>query len=234
MENFKKLAVVIASRKTPDEKKDFIDAIKETCGYGCNIVFNINQNETPLTSIYNKALNEVDADYFIFIHDDIEFLRKGWGAEIVRLFNQYQDYGIIGVAGSGEFDSDAAWWRYKDIYGQVLHRHDGKSWLTTFSPLLPCDLMNVCTVDGLFIAVAKDRITSRFNETFKFDHYDTSFCLQNFIDGKTKIGVTTNIRLAHNSIGQMRDDWYISKNKLNEIFNNYYPIKAKHDVKINR
>lgn len=227
----KKLAVVISSRKTPDEMNGFIDSIKETCGYGCNIIFNINQTGIPLTSLYNKALKESDADYFIFVHDDVEFLRSGWGNEIVRLFNEHIDYGIIGVAGAAEYypmesKEHGAWWRYKKIFGQVLHRHDGKSWLTTFSPLLTKDLEQVVVVDGLFIAVAKDRITKQFDEDFTFDHYDTSFCISNFIDGKTKIGVTTNIRIAHNSIGEMRPDWEVALTKLNNKFGKYLPLRV--------
>ena len=37
--------------------------------------------------------------------------------------------------------------------------------------------------------------------------YDIDFCLSNYIDGKTKIGVTTNIRLAHNSVGELKDNY---------------------------
>lgn len=239
----KKLVIVVSSRSTPEEKKDFIQHIMETCYIDecetsedvIDVVFNVNPNGESLTKVYNEALDEYDADYFVFIHDDIEFLKKGWGNEIIRLFDEHQDYGIIGVAGSGEFDKDAAWWRYKDIYGQVLHRKDGNSWLTTFSPLLPCDLINVCVVDGLFFAVAKDRISSRFDEKYEgFNFYEISFCLKNYIEGKTKIGVTTNIRIAHNSVGELKPNWYENRDKLNEEFNKYYPIKTKHNVKINR
>lgn len=150
----------------------------------------------------------------------------------MRLFDTYKDYGIIGVAGSATYKSSkeeehGAWWRYKEIYGQVLHRNEGKSWLTTFSPLLKEDLKEVVVVDGLFIAVAKDRLSNFFDEDFEeFDHYDTSFCISNFIQHKTKIGVTTNIRLAHNSIGQLRDSWEKWLNKLNEKYGDKFPLKA--------
>jgi len=241
MQEEKKLVIVVSSKSSAEEKKDFIQHLIDTCGFDdesedvVDIVFNVNPNGESLTKIYNEALEEHDAKYFVFVHDDVEFLRKGWGKEIVRLFEENKDYGIIGVAGSGEFDSNAAWWNYEDKYGQVLHRHDGKAWLTAFSPLLPCDLMNVCVVDGLFMAVAKDRITSRFKEDYEgFNFYDISFCLQNYIDGKIKIGVTTNIRLAHDSIGQLQQNWYDNKEKLNAEFKKYYPIKTKHNVKINR
>ena len=168
---------------------------------------------------------DITQKIIVFIHDDIEFLRKGWGREILRLFNEHQEYGIIGVAGSAQFDENGAWWNYEKKYGQVLHRADGKSWLTTFSPLLENDLQDVVVIDGLFMAVHKDRISSNFNrELFGFDFYDISFCLQNYIDGKCKIGVTTNIRLAHNSVGKLKDTWYQNREIINNKFGDFFPI----------
>mgnify|MGYP002517807304 CR=1 FL=1 len=102
-------------------------------------------------------------------NDDVEFLRKGWGAEIARLFKAYEEYGIIGVAGSAEFDKNAAWWNYKNIYGQVLHRNEGNSWLTTFSPLLTKDLTPEEFNDYYFLKeelkdIIKQRIETEGNE----------------------------------------------------------------------
>ena len=229
-----KLVVVVSSKSSAEEKKDFIQHLTDTCGYPHDIVFNINPSGLSLTKVYNDTVNEREADYFVFIHDDIEFVRPNWGKEIVRLFEENKDYGIIGVAGSGEFNKEAAWWRYKDIYGQVMHRKDGKSWLTTFSPLLPCDLVDVCVVDGVFMAVDTHRIKKWFDEKYEgFNFYDISFCLNNYFEG-VKVGVTTNIRLAHNSVGELKPNWYENRDKLNAEFGKRYPIKVKHNVKITR
>jgi hypothetical protein len=90
------------------------------------------------------------------------------------------------------------------------------------------DLQEVCVIDGLFIAIHRKRISKTFDEKLKgFDFYDISFSLDNFLDGKTKIGVTTNIRLAHNSIGQMREGWYTAREQTNKKFEDKYPIKVE-------
>jgi hypothetical protein len=89
------------------------------------------------------------------------------------------------------------------------------------------DLQEVCVIDGLFMAVHRKRITKGFDETKKFDFYDVSLCLDNFLDGKTKIGVTTNIRVAHNSIGQMRPEWYTAREEVNKKYGDKYPIEVK-------
>ena len=110
-------------------------------------------------------------------------------------------------------------------FGQVLHRWEGKSWLTAFSPLLDKDLQEVAVIDGLFIAIHKKRISENFSrEIESFDFYDIHFCLSNLLKKKCKIGVTTNIRVAHNSIGKLKDSWYKNREIINEKFGRKFPI----------
>ena len=222
------ISVVVCSRINDDSKEDIVKKIADSSGCYTDIVFMYNPDGVGLSKIYNSMLsdNNRKSDIIVFVHDDVDFLRKGWGAELIRLFNEHKDYGIIGVAGSAEFDSNAAWWQYDKKYGQVLHRHEGKTWLTTFSPLLKQDLQEVCVIDGLFMAVHRKRISDNFDESYTFDFYDIAFCLDNFLSGKTKIGVTTNIRLAHNSIGNMRPDWYGARERINQKYSEYYPIQV--------
>lgn len=169
--------------------------------------------------------SDVKENVLVFIHDDVEFLRKNWGKEILRLFNEHEDYGIIGVAGSAQFDENGAWWNYDKKFGQVLHRSEGKSWLTAFSPLLDKDLQDVVVIDGLFMAVHKERVTENFSKELSgFDFYDIYFCLSNYFAHKCKIGVTTNIRMAHNSVGKLKDSWFENRKIINEKFGEHFPI----------
>lgn len=222
---YNEITVVVCSRVSQEEKADLIKNIQDTCEHNVHIMFLVNNGGVSLTNLYQEMLHKSKNDLIVFMHDDIEFLKKGWGKELDRLFTEHEDYGIIGVAGSAEFNSDAAWWRCKKIYGQVLHRSGGKSWLTAFSPLLKEDLQEVCVVDGLFFAVDRTRISKEFDLDFQgFNFYEISFCLANFLDKKTKIGVTTNIRIAHSSIGEVKQNWFDNREKLNEKFGKYYPI----------
>lgn len=223
----KDITVVFCTRKEKEMCKDFIQHINDSCGVHASIMCIHNPDGVSLSKIYADMLTSSDIanDIIVLIHDDIEFLKEGWGAEIVRLFNENKDYGIIGVAGSAQFDEQAAWWNYKKIFGQVLHRHDGKSWLTAFSPLLDKDLQEVAVIDGLFMAVHRERIAENFSRELEgFDFYDIEFCLSNLLSKKTKIGVTTNIRVAHNSIGGLKDSWYKNRQIVNKKYKNKYPI----------
>lgn len=232
MNNISAITCVISSRNTDKEKQEFLDNLRETCGYNLNVMFMINSDGVSLTKIYSEMVEKSNDDIIVFVHDDVEFLKPGWGFELIRLFDKYKDYGIIGVAGSAEFDSKGAWWNYDKKYGQVLHRSNGKSWLTAFSPLLKEDLQEVCVIDGLFMAVHKGRISKNFDTEFQgFNFYDISMCLSNYVDGKCKIGVTTNIRLAHNSVGETKQNWFDNLVILNEKYNEYYPFDVEKDRK---
>ena len=222
-----KITVIFCSKKNGEENKGFIDHIKETCGCDLNVICVHNPNGISISKIYaDMTVNEeIETNIIVYIHDDIEFLRKGWGKEILRLFNENEKYGIIGVAGSAQFDENGAWWNYEKKFGQVLHRWEGKSWLTAFSPLLDKDLQEVAVIDGLFIAIHKKRISENFSrEIESFDFYDIHFCLSNLLKKKCKIGVTTNIRVAHNSIGKLKDSWYKNREIINEEFGRKFPI----------
>ena len=221
------IGIVFCSKKTGEENKPFIDHLKETCGCEAHVYFIHNPEGVSISKIYADMFDSKDVkeNIVIFIHDDIEFLRKGWGKEIIRLFDENKSYGIIGVAGSAQFDSNGAWWNYQKKFGQVLHRSEGKTWLTTFSPLLDKDLQEVVVIDGLFMALHKERVTKNFNrDLLGFDFYDISLCLDNFFAKSCKIGVTTNIRIAHNSIGKLKDSWFNNREIINNKYGDKFPI----------
>ena len=219
------LTVITCSRKEYDEW--LIEHIKTTCGVeDVSIYFITNQDNEGLSKVYNHFLEEENNsnDITVFIHDDIKFYKDGWGKELLRLFEEHEDYGIIGVAGSAQFGGAGRWWDSEKRYGQVLHCNGEERWLSMFSEKIEDGLEEVCCIDGLFMAVHRKRITKKFDEDFTFDFYDISFCLANYADGKTKIGVTTNISVAHQSIGNLRDEWTASRDRLFEKYKGILPI----------
>ena len=87
------------------------------------------------------------------------------------------------------------------------------------------DLQEVVVIDGLFMAVHKNRIAENFSRDLEgFDMYDIFMCISNWLAKKCKIGVTTNIRLAHNSVGKLKESWFKNKEIINEKFGKYFPI----------
>lgn len=234
MSKNKEITVIVSSRKSGEENEEFINQLKDTCGTPAKVIYILNDGAMGLSELYaNMIANPaIESEIVVMCHDDVEFLKPGWGKEIVKLFNKNKEYGIIGVAGSAEFDEKGAWWQYKNIYGQVLHKSGGKSWLTAFSPLLENDLEEVCVIDGLLMAIDRRRISKNFDDTLKgFNFYDIDFCLANYVDDKCKIGVTTNIRLAHKSVGELSENWYTNRDIIRDKYGKYFPIKVPKNKK---
>ncbi len=80
-------------------------------------------------------------------------------------------------------------------------------------------------LDGLFFGIDKTKIKHTFDEEFHgFHFYDLSFCLPNYLDG-VKIGLTTQIRITHLSIGQTNQQWEGHKLRFEEKYKDKLPIR---------
>jgi len=187
----------------------------------------VNPNKFALTECYNKALDLCEEDEILILtHDDV-ILPDGWDEKIINIFNT-TDYGIIGVAGSCSLSKKAIWWENRaDLSGIVSHEKQVNKKIvrydTNFSEKHDF-IMDVCCVDGVFIALKKNRIKKRFNENIKgFHFYDISFCVDNFLEG-VKIGVTTSFKIHHKSVGQITDSWHINRNHFLSEYEDRLPI----------
>ena len=226
---FKKINIVVSSTHSSDEMQEYIDMLKNTCDCDNEIYFIENKEGVGLSQLYSDMMNKINDDIIVFVHDDVVILNKGWGKELLRMFNEHEDYGIIGVAGTKKFNYNCIWWEdNKYCYGQVLHEKDGKQFLTCFSELYNHDLEEVCVIDGLFMAVAKNRLGADFDRSVSgFHFYDINFCLDNYFSKWCKIGVTTKIRLLHKSVGNINQSWMLAREVARVKYKNKFPVKVK-------
>lgn len=231
---YKELSVVISTSKTEEQCQPLIQHLYETCGCNVHVFLCLNNGTVGLTQVYNQMLNDsnVNKDAIVFMHDDVDMLTIGWGRELLKILKENTEYGIIGVAGSKQWMETGMWWSYPKKYGQVIHSANQKTWLTSFSPRLEKDLEEVLVCDGLFFVVDPTRIKKPFNsKILGFDFYEITFCIDNYLEG-VKIGVTTNIRVCHHSVGNMRDYWYTTRDIVNEMYGKYYPMDIEEGIKI--
>lgn len=185
-----------------------------------------NKNAYSLTKLYNKALNESVNDIVIFIHDDLILETTQIGNKIKKLFDRNEEYGIIGLAGTKELTNSGRWWDLPNqMFGRVKHQNNGKTWLSSYSADLNCNLEETLNVDGLFFAVKKSRLKNKFNENYDgFHFYDLVFSFENHING-VKVGVTTMISVIHKSIGETDDKWELLREKFVNQFKELLPRK---------
>jgi GT2 family glycosyltransferase len=218
------ISVVYCTRENYPEH---IEHIKKTSGIkNIEVLEYVNKGES-LTKFYNKALKETTNDIVVFCHDDILLNTNNWGKKIVKHFSE-TDYGILGVAGTTHMGDSGRWWDDNTkMMGQVRHTHEGRSWDSKYCSLFGDKVLESIVVDGLFFAIKKDRLTKTFDENFNgFHFYEIDFCFNNHLNG-TKVGVISNIRVTHKSIGMTNDEW--ENNRLQ--FVNKYVKKLPYNIK---
>ena len=220
------ISVVFSTR---EDNPKHIEHIKNTSGIhkGIEVKQYINNGEYSLTELYNKALKETTNNIVVFCHDDIIFDTKNWGNKLLKHFKRNSNYGILGVAGSTYLPKSAKWWEIPyTMRGIVNHQNEGKKWESRYSDHIGNKLYDVTLVDGLFFAVNKENILSDFDENIKgFHFYDVSFSIDNFKKG-VNIGVMSDIRLTHLSIGQTNNQWEENRISFAELNKDFLPLKV--------
>ena len=224
-----KITIVVASSKTAEEKRDYINMLGETVGYPADIVF-IGSNKESLTNVYQKELDQSENEIIIFVHDDVEFLTTDWGKRIVELFKQNPQFGIIGVAGSRTYGNkeQIGWWMCddKEKRGLLFHGDSEKSWITFFSEYTD-KLMEVAVIDGVFMAVNREKLEYDFDTDIQgFHFYDIDFCVANFLSRRCRIGVTNKVCLRHKSPGRPNGEWLKNGFFVREKYKDKFPIKV--------
>ena len=193
---------------TREESNEYKEVLQKTCTLpDVEIIQFVNKNTHSLSEAYNNALEQSKYPILVCVHDDIH-LEKGWDKIVYDHFNS-SDFGILGMAGTTEIDETGMWWRKRHLMvGEVAHRDKQGKWTEmSYSYKAPGKIHQVACIDGLFMAIHKERIKANFDEEFKgFHFYDIPFCVRNSIEG-VKIGVIFDFKIKHESIGQVSEDW---------------------------
>jgi len=223
--------MITVGYSTRESKPEFIEYLKKSSGFKkLEVIEKVNNGEKSLSQVYNEILSEAKTDIVILCHDDIYFDTSSWYHKILKHFEK-SDFGIIGMAGTTEMPSSGMWWENrKKMIGIVNHESDGKKWSSKYSDDLNNRIKETVIVDGLFIAISKKRIKHNFVEDFKgFHFYDIPFCFENHING-VKVGVITNIRITHKSIGQTNQQWEDNKLLFAEKYKENLPCKIPYNL----
>ncbi len=221
------LSVIFSTREIEVE---FINHVCTTAGIeGIEIIPYLNRGQFSLTELYNKGLQQARYDVIVFIHDDIIFNNSNWG---ISLLNQFKntDYGILGIAGATDLSRDDDHLANHAIIpwsvGRLRHQINGKVFDTFISNKYDYPVQVIC-LDGVFMAVNRDRIQKKFDERFKgFHFYDISFTFSNHLSG-VKVGVIFDIDLIHKSGGSYNQEWKRNRLLFLEYYKDFLPCRIK-------
>lgn len=181
-------------------------------------------NKTGIPALINSRISKTDADYLVFIHDDVE-VRDIAFADIIAQY--HKDFSILGLAGSKRqnYSSiDVCTWDRSSEYtsywsGFVAHKQKEGNITSNYFGVTPS---NVCVLDGLFLSFNVDNIRKAnlvFDEQFTFHHYDLSICLEAHSKGLTLS--TIPLFVLHHSIGELDGNW---KESASSFFQKYKGI----------
>lgn len=216
-----------STRSTKPEFKDYL--IKSSGFKKIEVIEKVNNGEKSLAEVYNEIISESKTDIVILCHDDIYFDTTAWYSKIIKHFEK-SDFGILGVAGTTSMPASGKWWEdRKKMVGIVNHESGGKKWESKYADAVGNGIIQTVIVDGLFIAIHKKRIKKTFNQEFKgFHFYDIPFCFENHLEN-VKVGVITNIRITHKSIGQTNQQWEDNRKLFEEKYQPNLPLKLPFD-----
>jgi hypothetical protein len=226
----KRIIVVYSSHLGDEEDQKFNQHIDNTIGIkDYEILRYVNHGQYSLPQIYNQALKDYydKNSIFVFCHNDIIFKTKNWGKILLARFNANNNFDIIGVAGSTYLPESGKWWEDPSkMIGIVEHTNGLRTWVSQYSEKF-YGIKEVVLIDGLFMAVNPTTIEHYFDQDFNgFHMYDLSFCLPNYFDG-CNIGVLTDIRILHKSIGMTNQQWEENRQKLVNKYKDELPIKLE-------
>jgi glycosyltransferase involved in cell wall biosynthesis len=218
--------LITVGYSTRKHNPEFIEYLKKSSGFKkINVIEKVNNGEKSLSQVYNEILEESQTDIVVLCHDDIYFDTTSWYSKIVKHFEK-GDFGILGVAGTTSLTDSGRWWDEKrKMVGIVNHEHEGKKWESRYSESFENGVCETLIVDGLFIALHKKRIKKNFDESVNgFHFYDVTFSFSNHLEG-VKVGVITNIRITHKSIGMTNEKWDENRIIFADKFKDNLPIR---------
>lgn len=133
------------------------------------------RNAACMTAGYNQAMQESDAKYKVFLHQDVFIVNRHFIEDILQIFEADEQIGMIGMVGCKRMAEDGVMWhslRYGNVYGSDAPVADIP--ITKYGYSLKKDgYIEVEAADGFLLAV-NDDIFWREDLFRGWDFYDAS------------------------------------------------------------
>lgn len=144
-----------------------------------------------MTSGYQEAMEQSDARYKIYMHQDVFILNKYFLKDLLSVFEADSRIGMIGMVGYETVSPDGIMWHKKRV-GEIYQKKKIESYIDygEYRYSLSSDgYTYAAVVDGLLMATAYD-LPWNTQELKHFDFYD-AFQSMEFLKSGYKIAVPT-------------------------------------------
>ena len=192
------LSIIVCSI-SPELLSKLAQSIEETIGVEYELIAIDNrQDNRPIAQVYNEGARKARYPYLFFVHEDVLFHSKDWGAIIERKLAE-PDCGVVGFAGcKAMMNTYGGWAQYDNQWLCAFYfaNISGRpTWLESYNVKLHTPYEQVVTLDGFAFFVRRD-VWAEFpfdeDENFQFrkkltrinkmlSYYTFYRCSNNFI-----------------------------------------------------
>ncbi|MDE8564476.1 glycosyltransferase [Anoxybacillus rupiensis] len=153
--NDKKIAFIycVNNRDLYEESVRYVKSLHVPDGY--EIEFIAIEGAQSITSGYNQAMKQTDAKYKVYLHQDVYINNKNFISDIMNIFKQDTQIGLIGMIGAKVIPTNGIWWESNNKYGKVYDSHTGRMGLLSFKEIRN-SFESVQAVDGLMMITQYD------------------------------------------------------------------------------
>lgn len=164
----------VNNEKMYDKALFYIKNLNIPVGYKVEIL--CMKNAKNITGAYNKAMKNSDAQYKVYIHQDVFIINKDFIRDFISIFEENKNIGMLGVVGSKTIPPNGVWWESQHIYGKISDSHTGKLEFLQFNTIENTYEI-VKAIDGLIMITQYD-IFWREDIFDGWHFYDTSQCME--------------------------------------------------------
>lgn len=202
------ISIIVSSYKE-EYFSNFKNSLKSTIGVPYELIKIENQNKFSLSEAYNIGGEKAQFEILLFVHEDVIFISENWGQSLLKLFEENQKLGIVGVAGSLKKSSLPTGWgtgtsEFDRINLIQVTDNKGKTHTTRKANE---SAEHIKVLDGVFIATPKIIWKKfKFDESVSGFHvYDIDFSLRvtQYYTGL----ISYEILLKHFSLGNYNTEW---------------------------
>jgi hypothetical protein len=185
-----------------------------------------------ITSVYNLGISKSRYEYLLFIHEDILFHTKCWGKELIDIFDNNLDLGLIGIAGASiKTKLPSGWWDCKEEFKSInIIQHLSNNKIEEQNIGFEKSSLNeVVVIDGVFMAMRK-KVNVFFDKRIEgFHGYDFNIAFEVQKKGY-KIGVTNKILIEHFSLGNLNSSWLDSIVHIHNVYDSLLPLSLNKEI----
>ena len=133
---------------------------------------------------YNAAMHDSDAKYKVYLHQDVFILNENFIEDVIKVFRENPEYGMLGVIGSNHVIYDANYYLQWNV-GEIDANNSMQQLNIDIDN--PLEIEEVVAIDGLLMVTQHD-VEWREDILDSFDFYDVSQSVE-FQKQGYKVGV---------------------------------------------